>query len=160
MTLQFAVESSGTYQLFIIKWFAPSRLGSFIKHGLWIWGDAIFLLSLVCSADFMGTLCSGSFSHHVKQVNFVVLFLWTRSPPCWSVFNFYSKEPKSDCFQFIHILSCRFNPIRSQLETVLDVWLVNACMKECVLIKWGYTFGLLAAMESTSGLTEPRTPGD
>ena len=32
-----------------------------------------------------------------------------------------SKEPKSvTAFDFIHILSYRFNPIRSQLETVLD----------------------------------------
>ena len=46
-------------------------------HKSWavIWGDEIFLLSLVCSADIMDTLCSGSLSHHVKQVNFVVLFL-------------------------------------------------------------------------------------
>ena len=32
-------------------------------------------LSLVCSADIMDTLCIRSFSHHVKQVNFVVLLL-------------------------------------------------------------------------------------
>ena len=37
-------------------------------------------------------------------------------------------------FSFIHILSCRFNPIRSQLETILDFWLLNVCMKECELI--------------------------
>ena len=37
-------------------------------------------------------------------------------------------------FSFIHILSCRFNPIRSQLETILDFWLLNICMKECELI--------------------------
>ena len=30
------------------------------------------------------------------------------------------------------------------LETVLDFWLVNVCMKECELIKGGHTFGLLA----------------
>ena len=34
----------------------------------------------------------------------------------------YSKEPKSlTAFDFIHILSYRYNPIRSQLETVLDL---------------------------------------
>ena len=41
---------------------------------------------------------------------------------------------------FIHILSYRFTPIRSQLETVLDFWFVSVCMKECELIK-----GLLAS---------------
>ena len=40
-----------------------------------------------------------------------------------------------------------FNPIRSQLETVLDVLLVNVCMKECELIKGGHTFGLLAVID-------------
>ena len=38
----------------------------------------------------------------------------------------------------------KFNPIRSQLETVLDFWLVNVCMEECELIKSGHTFGLPA----------------
>ena len=48
--------------------------------------------------------------------------------------SFYSKEPKSvTAFWFIHILSYRFNPTRSLLETVLDFWLVNVCMKECEL---------------------------
>ena len=51
---------------------------------------------------------------------------------------------KCDSFWFIHILSYRFNPIRSQLETVLNFWLVNVCMKECELIEGGHTFGLLA----------------
>ena len=32
VTLQLTVESSGT--IYIIKWFAPLRLGSFIEHGL------------------------------------------------------------------------------------------------------------------------------
>ena len=51
---------------------------------------------------------------------------------------------KCDGFWFIHILSYKFNPIRSQLETVLGLWLVDVCMKECELIKIGHTFGLLA----------------
>ena len=51
---------------------------------------------------------------------------------------------KWDRFWFIHIVSYRFNTIRSQLETVLDFWLVNVCMKECELIKGGHTFELLA----------------
>ena len=51
---------------------------------------------------------------------------------------------KCDRFWFIHIFSYRFHPIRSQLETVLDFWLVNVCMKKCELIKGGLTFGLLA----------------
>ena len=51
---------------------------------------------------------------------------------------------KCDHFWFIHIFSYTFNPIRSQLETVLDFWLVNVCMKECELIKGGRIFGLLA----------------
>ena len=42
---------------------------------------------------------------------------------------------KGDRFWFTHILSYRFNPIRSQLETVLDFWLVNVWMKACELIK-------------------------
>ena len=57
---------------------------------------------------------------------------------------------KCDRFWFIHILSYRFNPIRSQLETVLDFWLVNVYMKECELIKGGHTFGLLAEIISVS----------
>ena len=51
---------------------------------------------------------------------------------------------KWDRFWFIHVVSYRFNTIRSQLETVLDLWLVNVCMKECELIKGGHTFELLA----------------
>ena len=51
---------------------------------------------------------------------------------------------KCDRFKFIHIFSYRFNPIRSQLETVLDFWLDNVCMKECELIEGGPTFGLFA----------------
>jgi len=54
------------------------------------------------------------------------------------------QEPRCDCFSFIHILSYRFNPVRSQLETVFDFWLVNVCMKECDLITEGHTFGILA----------------
>ena len=34
-----------------------------------IWGDAIFLLFLVCSVD-LDILCSGSFSRHVKFLSF------------------------------------------------------------------------------------------
>ena len=52
------------------------------------------------------------------------------------------RAQKCDRFWFVHILSYRFNPIRSQLETVLDFWLVNVCMKECELIKCDHTFGL------------------
>ena len=56
----------------------------------------------------------------------------------------YSKEPKSvNAFIIILFTSCRFSPIRSQLETVLHFWLVNVCMKECGLIKGGHTFRLL-----------------
>ena len=51
---------------------------------------------------------------------------------------------KCEQFWFVHILSYTFNPIRSQLETVLDFWLLNVCMKECELIKGGRIFGLLA----------------
>ena len=46
-------------------------------------------------------------------------------------------------FLFVHILSHRFNPIRSQLETVLDFWLVYVGVKEYELM-WGHIFGLLA----------------
>ena len=38
-----------------------------------------------------------------------------------------------DRFWFIHIFSYS-NPIKSQLKTVLDFWLVNVCMKEFELI--------------------------
>ena len=59
-------------------------------------------------------------------------YITARSPQVWPLL-IYS-----------HILSHRFNPIRSQLETVLGFWLVNVCMKECELIKGGNTFRLLA----------------
>ena len=49
-----------------------------------------------------------------------------------------------DHFWFMHILSYRFNPIRSQLETVLDFWLVNVYMEEYELINGNRTIGLLA----------------
>jgi len=67
--------------------------------------------------------------------------------PSFNTVTVRGKEPKSvNAFDFIHILSHRFNPIRSQLETVLDFWLVNVCMKECELIKknkGGHSFRLL-----------------
>ena len=59
-------------------------------------------------------------------------YITARSPQVWPLL-IYS-----------HILSHRFNPIRSQLETILGFWLVNVCMKECGLIKGGHTFRLLA----------------
>ena len=66
---------------------------------------------------------------------------------------------KCDRFLFIHILSYKFNPIRSQLETVLDFWLVNVCMKECELIKEGHTFGLLAVRWRDIGQASSRSIG-
>ena len=51
---------------------------------------------------------------------------------------------KCDSFWFIHILSCRFNPIRSQLETFLNFWLVNFGMTECEFITGDHAFMLLA----------------
>ena len=53
-------------------------------------------------------------------------------------------------FWFIHILSYRFNPIRSQMETVLRFWLVNVYIKECELIKGGHTFGVPAVKGYTN----------
>ena len=47
----------------------------FGKHQkLWavIWGDAVFLLFLACSAD-LDILCSGSFYHHVKFDSFIFM---------------------------------------------------------------------------------------
>ena len=62
---------------------------------------------------------------------------------------------KCDRFWFIHILLCRFNPIRIHLETVLNFWLVNVCVKECELIKGDHTFKLLAVMNlNRNWLTE------
>ena len=61
---------------------------------------------------------------------------------------------KCDHFWFIHILSYRFNPIRSQLETVLHIWLVNVCMKECELIKGGSTIGLLAVSKISNSIKQ------
>ena len=61
---------------------------------------------------------------------------------------------KCDRFWFMHILSCRFNPIRSQLETVLHIWLVNVCMKECELIKGGRTIGLLAVSKISNSIKQ------
>ena len=50
-----------------------------------------------------------------------------------------SKGPKSvTAFD-----SCRFNPIRSQMENVLDFRLVNVCMKESELINGSYALRLL-----------------
>ena len=57
-----------------------------------------------------------------------------------------------DFIWFICILSCRFNPMGSQLETVLNFWLINVWMKVCELIKGGLTFGLLAVRDSQSDL--------
>ena len=51
---------------------------------------------------------------------------------------------KWDRFWFIYVVSYRFNTIRSQLETVLNFWLVKVCMEECELIKGGHTFELFA----------------
>ena len=47
----------------------------FGKHQkLWavIWGDAVFLLFLACSAD-LDILCSGSFYHHVRFDSFIFM---------------------------------------------------------------------------------------
>ena len=52
--------------------------------------------------------------------------------------NLQQGAQKSDRFWLIHILSYIFNPIRSQLETVLDFWLVNVCINKCELIKGGH----------------------
>ena len=60
----------------------------------------------------------------------------------------------SDRFWFIHILSYKVNPIRNQMETVLDSWLVNVCMNECELIEGGHTFGLLAVEVTLVALAE------
>ena len=56
-----------------IKWFAPFRLEA-SKIVTVIWGDAIFLLFFVCSAD-LDIHCSGSFSCHVK-FKFRLGWLW------------------------------------------------------------------------------------
>ena len=58
---------------------------------------------------------------------------------------------KCDHFWFIHILSYRFNPIRSQLGTVLHIWLVNVCMKEC---EGGRTIGLLAVSKISNSIKQ------
>ena len=50
---------------------------------------------------------------------------------------------------FVFILSCRFNPIRSQLETVLDFQLVDVCVKECELIKGRLHFWAPCCKEET-----------
>ena len=73
--------------------------------------------------------------------------------------NFYSMEPKS--LTYSHSFVHWFNPIRSQLETVLDLSLVNVCMKECELSKGGHTFGLLAVssvrVERVKQVSAPQT---
>ena len=66
--------------------------------------------------------------------------LTARSPKVWQLL-IYS-----------HYFVQRFNPIRSQLENVLDFWLVNVFMKECELIKAGHSFGLLAVTSSMNWL--------
>ena len=87
-----------------------------------------------------------SLNLHRKAKPYRILVVVVESHRCrckWPI-TAWSPKLKCDRFWFIHILLYRFNPIRSQLETVLDFWLVSVCMKECELIKGGHTFGLLA----------------
>ena len=71
-----------------IKGFAPSRLGRLQKIWAVFWGDAIFPLFLVCSAD-LDILCSESFSLH-----FYVLLLCscTKFPP--NINTYFSLKAK------------------------------------------------------------------
>ena len=55
-----------------IKWFAPFRLESFRKYGLWFEAMQFFLLFLACSAD-LEVLCSGSFFYHVPFYSFMFI---------------------------------------------------------------------------------------
>ena len=75
----------------------------------------------------------------VKQIrNLPLEQFWFMSSCKKTLSETNSKEPKSaTAFNLL-------NPIRGQLKTVLDFWLVTVCMKECEFIKEGHTFGLLA----------------
>ena len=47
----------------------------------------------------------------------------------------YTKEPKSvTAFDLFTNFTCKFNPMRSQLETVLDLWFVYVCTKDMGLL--------------------------
>ena len=50
----------------------PIPFGKLQKMWAVIWGEAIFQLILVCSAD-LYILCSGSFFHHVKFYSFILM---------------------------------------------------------------------------------------
>ena len=58
----------------------PDGKSNYSRHSVWeaseiwavIWGDSIFLLFFVCSAD-LEKLCTGSFSHHVKFYSFMYM---------------------------------------------------------------------------------------
>ena len=50
--------------------FAPVHFGSF--GWAFDWGDAIFLVFLVCSVD-LDKLCSRFFFHHIKFCNFMFM---------------------------------------------------------------------------------------
>ena len=63
-----------------------------------------------------------------------------------SLSHLQQEAHKCDRFSFIHILLYSFNPIRGQLETDLDVWLVNVCMKGSELIKGSHTFGFFSLL--------------
>ena len=94
---------------------------------------------LNCSCERQETISNILFLNANWQISLMKTYNNT-----WSL---QQRAQKCDRFWFIHILLYRFNPIRSQLKTVLDFWLVNVCMKGCDLIKGGHTFGLLAVNE-------------
>lgn len=63
--------------------------------------------------------------HYPIRLTQIVYALWLQ--------NFLQGLLMCDRFWFLHILSYS-NPIKSQLKTVLDFWLVTVCMKEFELI--------------------------
>lgn len=63
--------------------------------------------------------------HYPIRLTQIVYAFWLQ--------NFLQGLLMCDRFWFLHILSYS-NPIKSQLKTVLDFWLVTVCMKEFELI--------------------------
>ena len=75
---------------------------------------------------------------HTKQIFFFYIYT------CQTLTTVLQQGvQKCDCFWVIHILSNRFSPIKIQLGTVLNFWLVSVCMKEWQLIKEGHIFRFL-----------------
>ena len=122
--------------LSILIWAKEQLLVRFLSYRMIMRLWCLFMLYCL----FVDSFCSESpirsdyHPHHLTAIKLLSFFL-TRLK---------QRTQKCDRFWLIHILLYRFNPIRCQLETALNFWLVNLCVKECELITGGHTYGLLA----------------